>query len=92
MATNPPVKVLIGSWVDLYDATGIIPGTQIITQNIGSAPCYLVDSALEPDLMTTGYNIIQPSENSNNFLANSTAPDGAWAYSPLGTTLQVEEI
>ena len=92
MATNPPVRVPIGSWVDLYAATGIIPGTQIIAQNIGSAPCYLVDSAAEPNIYSTGYNIIQPSDNSNNFLANSTTPDGAWAYSPLGTTLQVEEI
>jgi hypothetical protein len=91
MATLPPVKVPVGVWVDLYAETGIAPSTQIVVQNIGSAPCFLVDSATQPDLKTTGYNVIQPSERANNFLANSATPDGAWAYSKLGTTLQVEE-
>lgn len=92
MATLPNVKVPIGEWIDLYSETGLAVGTKIIVQNIGSSPCYLVDSAAEPNILGTGYNIIQPSDKPNNFLTNSDAPEGAWAYSPLGTTLQVIEV
>lgn len=87
MATRLSVKTPIGEWVDLYAETGITAGTQIVVQNIGSSTCFLVDSATQPDIIKTGRNVIQP----NQYLTSVTTPDGSWAYSELGTTLQVEE-
>lgn len=92
MAQLPPVEIRSNEYVDVYAETGLAVGTQIIIQNIGHAPCYLVDSVAEPDILVSGYNVIQPSDKPNNFLTNSDTPEGAWAYSPLGTTLQVIEV
>lgn len=91
MAQLPSVPVPEQTWVNIYTATGIAVGTQIITQNIGSSECWLVDSTAEPDEVTTGKNIINEKGAPNSFLTSNTSPDGAWAYSLTGTTLQVEE-
>lgn len=87
MASLPPVKVPAGKWVDVYLQTSIPVGTQLIVQNTGDAKCILVDSPVEPNLSTTGKNNI----NTDEFLTSATTPDGSWAYSDLGTELQVEE-
>lgn len=90
MATSlSPVRVNPNSWVDLYDATGITIGVQIIIQNIGSSQGQLTEAATIPPIPigTTGINVI----SSREFLTNSSGAVGAWAYSKRGTTLQVEE-
>ena len=87
MATSlPSVTIPINTWVDLYDATGIVAGTQLIIQNIGSSEVILVESSTQPT-SATGHNSLPPRE----YLTNSASNVGAWAFSDLGTTLQVEE-
>lgn len=87
MATSlPPVTIPPNTWVDLYDETSIIVGTQIIIQNTGSSEALLSESATEPD-NASGYNTIVPRV----YLTNESAAVGAWAFSDNGTTLQVEE-
>lgn len=91
MATSlSPVRINPNEWVDLYDATGITIGVQLIIQNVGSSPAQLTESLTSPPLPigTTGINII----NDREFLTNATSAVGAWAYSKRGTTLQVEEV
>ncbi len=90
MAQLPSVPVPEKTWVNLYTATSIAVGTQIIIQNIGSSECWLVDSTSEPDEITTGYNVINEKGSPNSFFTSDNSPDGAWAYSLTGATLQVE--
>lgn len=88
MATSlTPVRVPSNTWVDIYAATGIAVGTQIIVQNIGSSEAILSESATEPT-STVGYNAIPP----RIFLTNAVGSLGAWAFSESGTTLQVEGV
>lgn len=86
MATSlPSVPLPPNTWVDLYAATGIVAGTQLVVQNIGSGPAELTESATEP-VGTVGFNAIPTRE----YLTNDAANVGAWAISATGTTLQVE--
>ena len=86
MATSLPQVVLPSkTWVDLYDATGITLGTQIIIQNTGGNEARLVESLAQPE-MNSGYNIIPERE----YLSSAAAPVGVWAYAHAGTTLHVE--
>ena len=87
MATSlPPVTLTDSIWVDLYDETGIVAGTQLLIQNTGSSEALLAESATEPTPLS-GYNIIP----TRAYLTNNAANVGAWAFSENGTTLQVEE-
>ena len=87
MATSlTPVTLTADTWVDLYDATGITLGVQLIIQNTGRDEARLSESVAEP-ISTTGYNNLLL----NTYLTSSSTPVGAWAISKLGTTLQVEE-
>ena len=86
MATSlPPVKLSPNVWVDLYDATGISVGVQIVIQNIGSSEAELSESATEPS-GNYGFNPVPP----RNYVTSATTPVGVWAKSDTGTTLQVE--
>lgn len=91
MAQLPPVSLPEKTWVNVYSETGITSGKKVVIQNIGSYETLLVDSVTKPDLKTTGYNILTTRDNPNSFFESSPAPDGVWAYSELGTTIQVEE-
>ena len=73
------------TWVDLYDATGITIGTQIIIQNIGSSEVKVTESLNEP-LDPEGFNLIV----ARGFVTNADSNIGAWAIAELGSTLQVE--
>lgn len=87
MATSLPQVVLPSkTWVDLYDATGITLGTQLIIQNTGGTEARLVESLAQPEL-TNGFNLIPERD----FLTSATAPVGSWAYAHSGTTLHIEE-
>ena len=86
MATSLPQVVLPSkTWVDLYDATGITLGTQIIIQNTGGSEARLVESLAQPNLKN-GFNLI----SGRKYLTSATTPVGIWAYAHTGTTLQVE--
>lgn len=86
MATSlPPVTIPKNTWVDLYDATGITIGVQLIIQNTGSSESKLVESLAEPT-EASGFNLIPPRD----YLTNAASAVGAWAFSDTGTTLQVE--
>lgn len=88
MATSlPSVPLPRNTWVDLYAATGITVGSQIIIQNIGSSEAYLSESVASP-APTVGRNIISP----RLYLTSADTPVGAWALSEDGTTLQVEAV
>lgn len=86
MAQLPPVNLPEDTWVNIYTATSISVGTQLIIQNNGNNNVILVDSATEPDA-GTGFNTIEPFM----FLTTDTTPDGVWAKSSRATKLQVEE-
>jgi hypothetical protein len=81
-----PVNLPVETWIDIYAATGITAGTQLIIQNTGSSEVKLVESATEP-LNNTGYNSLSPRD----FFTNSSTNVGGWAKSKTGGTLQVEE-
>lgn len=87
MATSLPTVVIeSNTWTDIYAATGIAGGTQLIVQNTGTNTIRLAESATEPDT-TTGHNVIPP----DSYLTNAAANVGGWAYSTRGSRLQVEE-
>ncbi len=81
-----PVKLPAGKWVDLYAATGINVGLQIVVQNIGTSDAVLTESLVAPTSMY-GHNIIEPLV----FLSNKVGAVGAWAFSSVDGRLQVEE-
>ena len=87
MATSlPRVTIPANTWVDLYDATGISVGTQLIIQNTGRDQARLSESSGIP-ASTTGTNNLLV----NAYLTSATTPIGAWAFSSIGTKLQIEE-
>ena len=80
-----PVILSPKTWADLYAETGITVGTKLIIQNVGGGEVRLTESASTPT--TEGYNTL----GLGDFIASETTPVGAWAYSRLGTTLQIAE-
>jgi len=84
--TLPSVSLPAGVWVDLYAATSITVGVQLITQNIGNTEVRLSESVAEPT-SSVGNNILYPSD----FLQSIAAPVGVWAWSRNPGLLQVEE-
>ena len=85
--TIASIKVPSSQWVDIYDKSGIAPGTQVIIQNLKTPDCYLVDNATEPSADDTGYNLLSKGV----FLTSATTPTMLWATSPIGSVIQVEE-
>ena len=86
MATSlSPVEIPSNTWVDLYAATGISVGTQITFQNVGSSEVITTESLLEP-VSVDGHNTLE----ARKFFSNTASNIGAWAFSLLGSTLQVE--
>lgn len=73
--TLPNVSLPAGTWVNLYTATGIAVGTQIIVQNICNATVRVATKATAP-LVTDGHNIILPGQEK----MNPTSASGAWAF------------
>lgn len=76
-----------GQWVDLYAATGITVGTQIIIQNFKSnSPVALADTASEPT-STTGRVRVDETQ----FYQNEAGDAGAWAYCSSSALISVQE-
>ena len=87
MAQLPPVILPADTWVNLYTSTGITSGNQLIIHNNGSNDAILADIAAQP-VSGFGFDNIQPYE----YLTTVLTPDGVWARSDRGTTLQVSEV
>lgn len=78
-ATRKSLILESGVWTNLYQATGITPGTKIAVQNIGFADVYLSASLSQPANDSDSYQVIQ----ANDFpMANDLNDPGAWAFSP----------
>jgi len=86
MSQLPSVILPANTWVDLYDATGIVSGAKIIVHNNGSDSAILADIATKPT-SGFGFDTILGYE----YLTSVDTPSGVWARSGRGTTLQVEE-
>jgi len=78
-ATLPNVPPLANTWVDLYDATGITPGTKIAVDNIGNTTIRLNTKATSP-LVTDGYNELSPNDPD---FENIAADPILWAFNPI---------
>lgn len=85
MAQLNPVAIPNNTWVDLYSATSISVGTQIVIQNTGAYAVKLSDQASIP-LANEGFNLLEPRE----YVSNKAGAAGAWAFSGSSTLLQVD--
>lgn len=76
MATSLPSVSLKhpDEWVDLFSATAIAVGTEIIMQNTGKSTIHLTESSAEP-VLNAGFNVILPGQ----FVILDAGNIGAWA-------------
>ena len=73
-----------GTWVDLYDESGITVGTQINVQNVGAGHIYLYAGATSP-ISLSGYAVLVEY----GVMQNDSGDSGAWAYSESGGKVNV---
>ena len=73
--TLPDVPLPKNTWVDLYAATGILVGTQIVVTNKGSSRIILQSKA------TTPTDLNGPTLAVDEDRINEVGDSGAWAYS-----------
>lgn len=73
------IQIARNTWVDLYDATGIAVGSQIVVENIGNDDVYLTVQAAQPDPDHNAYNVLKRPPSPNT-MQNSEGDSGAWAY------------
>lgn len=69
------VTLIANVWTDLYAETGIIVGSQIVVQNIGSCDVCLTTKAIQPD----DEDATQLVER-GGFVINDFGDSGAWAF------------
>lgn len=79
----PNITVDSESWIDLYDASGITVGNQLVVQNVGQTRILLHTGASAPD-DTVGFNVLPVNsipyvnqENSTGEWAKSVDADGS---------------
>ena len=85
----PPVILPSKTVVDLYAATDIAVGTQLVIQNLGSSLVYVSEQdSLPDDFDGLGKNIIEPKRWVKS---NSETPVGQYAFCYSNISLQVEE-
>jgi len=75
------VEIPQNTWVDLYAATGIAVGSQIVVENIGNNDVYLAVLATQPANDHAAYNVVKRPPSPNT-MQNSEGDPGAWAYCP----------
>lgn len=85
--TLPNIGIPAKQWIDLYAASGITVGTQINVKNLGTGQILLVAQLTEPNIPSAGYRSFNPYEEA----VNDTGDDGAWAFSVIGTLVNVKE-
>lgn len=74
-----------GEPVDLYDESGITPGTQIAVQNIAGND---VRVSLTEAGVGTDYNVLGPYAS----ITSASAPAGQWAMCVAGGAVNVQEV
>ena len=86
--TLPNIPIPKGTFVNLYTASGIAVGTQIIVENIGQSDVRLFTRSSAPaDPSSTGYNIVEPYSEK----ANESGDSGAFAWSIRDGLVNVRE-
>lgn len=86
MDTLQNVVLEKGVWTDLYSATGLTVGVQIIVQNLTTSHVRLHTSAAQPT-GDYGFKTVPPYEEA----INETGDSGAWAFSTTGGAVHVRE-
>ena len=71
------INLPANTWVDLYAAAGINPGTQLGVQNLGAVGIRLATSPTQP----TGDGFQRLA--SDKYTTNKAGSSGAWAFSPV---------
>lgn len=82
--TLPNTPLPADVWVDIYAATGITVGTQILVQNIGVCDVYLASQAAQPTDETRRQVLLRAQ-----FALNDFNDAGAWAICTAGGALNV---
>lgn len=70
---NTPIPS--GTWVNLYAASGIPVGEQLLVENVGTCDVNLVVQAAEPDPDHAAFNVVRREEGP---LQNNQGDTGAW--------------
>lgn len=73
-------------WVDLYAASGIDVGDQLIVQNIGVCDIYLTTAATQP-VDDTAMQILERGRS----MVNDIADTGAWAFCAAGGAVSIKK-
>lgn len=84
--TLPNIELPPNIWVDLYAATGIAVGTQILVQNIGVCDVYLFSGPAMPD---QGDNDMHQIITRAQFAKNDQGDAGAYAMCIAGGLVNV---
>lgn len=82
--TLPNISVPAGTWVNLYAASGIAVGTKIAVQNLTQNEVRITTRATTPP-DSTGYTSLLMGMVGTNQAGDS----GAWAMSPIGSSVNV---
>lgn len=86
------IKLTANTWIDLYAASGITVGAQIVAENLTAIPAKLHTSAAQPTATDA------QSDENGSFSAllaygeevNKSGDSGAWAYSHSDGLLNVK--
>ena len=84
--TLPNIQIPARTWIDLYSASGIAVGTQIIVKLLGGYEVRLVTSAAQP----TDMNAFDVLVSRTVPAQNDSGDSGAWAWSFGGALVNVE--
>ncbi|MCH9665000.1 MAG: hypothetical protein K0U41_04045 [Gammaproteobacteria bacterium] len=88
--TLPNVDIPAGVWTDLYSETGISVGTRITAENINdenTVRLFVGQNAPSGSGEDSGYGLLPPLTEKQN----ASGDPGAWAWSPIPTTINVRE-
>ena len=75
------------TWINIYTASGIAVGTQIIVQNLGNNDLKLASQELVPN-ESSAYILCRPYEEK----VNDKHDDGAWVWSYTGGLINVRTL
>lgn len=84
--STPNIALGQATWIDLYAASGIAVGTQIIVTNVGRSECRLYAAASAPAQANQGIPLPVYTE-----ATNEAGDTGAWIYSVQGGRVNVRE-
>ena len=84
----PPLVVVQGQWINLYAATGITVGTQVIVQNFQSNALIAVSDTASAPTETDGRVAVYQGQ----FYQNDSGDLGLWAYCSGRGLISVQEV